>query len=147
MNSAGAGLAISVNSPLVVSETIDGEAIIMHHGSGLYFDIVGTGAAMWKVIEQTTTAPALAASLCAGYGLAEAEAQVVVREWLAELAAHDLITFGERMVSVAVPTTQLADGIFVAPVLGVHADLADMLLLDPIHDVDEAGWPTTRAHA
>jgi hypothetical protein len=24
----------------------------------------------------------------------------------------------------------------------VHADLADLLLLDPIHEVAEAGWPS-----
>jgi hypothetical protein len=30
-------------------------------------------------------------------------------------------------------------------VLGVHPDMQDLLLLDPIHDVDEVGWPTPAA--
>jgi hypothetical protein len=33
---------------------------------------------------------------------------------------------------------------FIAPVLAVYTDMQDLLLLDPIHDVDEIGWPTRR---
>ncbi len=138
---------VSVNAPLVVSETIDGEAIVMHHGSGLYFDIVGSGALLWEAIERTTTRAALAATLVAAYRLAPAQADSVVRDWLATLAEHDLIAYGvaPAAAAAAVPVAVAAEP-FAAPVLGVHADLADMLLLDPIHDVDEAGWPMGRAH-
>ena len=32
-----------------------------------------------------------------------------------------------------------------APVLNKYSDMQDLLLLDPIHDVDEeAGWPTNK---
>ncbi len=30
---------------------------------------------------------------------------------------------------------------FEAPVLESYSDMQDLLLLDPIHDVDDAGWP------
>lgn len=30
------------------------------------------------------------------------------------------------------------------PVLEVFADMQDLLLLDPIHDIDEVGWPVAR---
>ncbi len=30
---------------------------------------------------------------------------------------------------------------FSAPTLSVYSDMEDLLLLDPIHDVDETGWP------
>ena len=30
---------------------------------------------------------------------------------------------------------------FEAPVLYTYTDMAELLLLDPIHDVDETGWP------
>ena len=38
----------------------------------------------------------------------------------------------------------LANG-YQPPVLETYADLQDILLLDPVHDVDETGWPKTRA--
>jgi hypothetical protein len=33
---------------------------------------------------------------------------------------------------------------FTPPVLEVFADMRDLLLLDPIHDVAEVGWPTAK---
>ena len=30
---------------------------------------------------------------------------------------------------------------YTAPKLATYSDLQDLLLLDPIHDVDETGWP------
>jgi len=38
-----------------------------------------------------------------------------------------------------------SNGEFRAPVLNVYADMKDLLLLDPIHDVDEVGWPTPKS--
>ena len=34
---------------------------------------------------------------------------------------------------------------FVAPELKRYADMQDLLLLDPVHDVDEKGWPNALA--
>jgi len=34
--------------------------------------------------------------------------------------------------------------VFDAPVLHSYTDMQDVLLLDPIHDVDETGWPSSR---
>jgi len=35
----------------------------------------------------------------------------------------------------------LADAPFVLPVLERYTDMQELLLIDPIHDVDETGWP------
>jgi len=34
---------------------------------------------------------------------------------------------------------------FSAPVLNAYTDMEELLLLDPIHDVDQAGWPMPKA--
>jgi hypothetical protein len=33
---------------------------------------------------------------------------------------------------------------FAAPALNTFSDMQELLLLDPIHEVDEAGWPVAR---
>lgn len=133
------------NAPLVVSETLNGEAIIMHHGNGHYFDAVHSGALLWEAIECGATVPALVARLEAAYGIGSGEAAPAVARFLSVLAAHDLIRAGE--VRTAPPVATPAAEPFVDPVLGVHTDLADMLMLDPVHDVDEAGWPAPKQAA
>jgi len=38
-----------------------------------------------------------------------------------------------------------AGTVFAPPVLEVYTDMQDLLLLDPIHDVDETvGWPSPK---
>jgi hypothetical protein len=34
-----------------------------------------------------------------------------------------------------------------APALAVHEDMQDLITLDPIHDVDQVGWPTRKVDA
>jgi hypothetical protein len=34
---------------------------------------------------------------------------------------------------------------FVAPTLKKYSEIEDLLLLDPIHDVDDSGWPNRSA--
>lgn len=133
--------SILVNAPQVVSETIDGEAIIMHHGSGRYFDISGSGAVIWSAIEQGQPATQIAAHLAAAFPLAQAEAAAIVDGFLDTLAAHDLIRTDPAAAPRAASPPPHSPTPFTVPVLGVHDDLADMLLLDPIHDVDVVGWP------
>ncbi|TMI76502.1 MAG: PqqD family protein [Bacillati bacterium ANGP1] len=36
---------------------------------------------------------------------------------------------------------------FETPVLHKYSDMQDLLLLDPIHDVDDAGWPMLKSNA
>src|SRR6187397_1108133 len=40
------------NSPSVVSEIIDGEAVIMNLATGHYFSALGTGGELWALIEK-----------------------------------------------------------------------------------------------
>lgn len=124
------------NAPAVVSETIDGETIIMHHGSGHYFDTDGEGSTLWQAIEGGATLAAMAQRLSERHGMAADGADAAARHFLATLAGHDLIR-GEPAGAFPDPPAVRKVG----PQLGVHTDLADMLLLDPIHDVGEAGWP------
>jgi hypothetical protein len=132
-----------VNAPLVVGETVDDETIIMHHGSGRYFDITGSGTLVWRGVEQGGTASQIAAAFAHAYRLSPNEAAEATGTFLKTLAAHDLIRRGN---AAAPPALKLAPAPppYAPPTLGVHDDLADMLLLDPIHDVDAVGWPAPR---
>ncbi len=134
---------IVCNAPMVVSETIDGEAIIMHHGTGHYFDTSGSGALLWQAIEAGASVDTLASRLTGAYRIEPGAAQATVRAFVDGLFAHDLVR-REAGTATAFLAPVGDREAFAAPLLGVHADLADMLLLDPIHDVDETGWPAAR---
>jgi len=41
-----------VNSPTVVSETVDGEVIMIHLDTGNYYSLRSTGSLIWDAIER-----------------------------------------------------------------------------------------------
>jgi hypothetical protein len=113
----------------VISEVLDGEAIIIDSMSGAYFTLDADGTAVWTKLQDGAID---AAGLAAGAGLAADRVQDV----MAELVAAGLVTAdGDAPAG--------RDG--ARSVLTKYTDMEELLLLDPIHDVDSAGWPVLPA--
>ena len=134
------------NAPAVVAETIEGETVILHHRTGTYYDGSGSATLLWTAVESGADAQSLSKLLHAAYGIDAESASGAADGFLAFLLAHDLVTEHPGSPEpFAFQGPQEAS--FSAPELLVHTDLADMLLLDPIHEVDEAGWPQPKRAA
>jgi hypothetical protein len=133
-----------INTPKVVHETIDGEVVIINLDSGAYYSLDGAGAALWAELERGTGADDLARYLEAHYTVGGAEATAAVQSLLSALTAEALVRPGQAAPAAAgFSNGQRAP--FTAPVLQKHTDMQDLLLLDPIHEVDETGWPSVKA--
>jgi hypothetical protein len=138
-----------VNSPSVVSEIIDGEAVIMNLKSGNYYSTEHVGSMLWGWIEQGRTYDQLLSLLNVSFATVPEDYAVSVDSFIAELIAQDLIREGQTDRATSSSNEDAwpqANGTlpFRAPTLNVYADMKDLLLLDPIHDVDEVGWPTPK---
>ena len=140
-----------VNAPGVVHQTIDGEAVIIHLEHGFYYSLDKVGADVWAAIHSGMSVPALTARLkerCAQPG---AEIDTAIASLLEELKREDLIVEDAAVPGISPEEATAPDGgfrpqamPFERPVLRKYTDLQDLLLLDPIHQVDEAGWPEPR---
>jgi hypothetical protein len=138
---------LRINAPSVVAEIIDGEAVIMDLASGHYFSTQHVGCDIWRGVEGGSSQSAIVESLLESFEVDETEVAPAVDAFLRDLLERKLIV--EREVhtrpSVAGTDTSPSGGErrkdFAAPVLHAYSDMEDLLLLDPIHDVDEAGWP------
>jgi coenzyme PQQ synthesis protein D (PqqD) len=136
-----------INSPAVASEVIEGEAVIMNLKSGVYFSTRQIGGLLWSWIEQGMSVSAMVHALA---GTSESGPEIVeqaVARFIAKLLEHDLIRelASDAPVPLFGPPPLPAGTVFAAPVLDVYTDMQDLLLLDPIHDVDEAvGWPSPK---
>jgi Coenzyme PQQ synthesis protein D (PqqD) len=142
-----------INQPAVASEVINGEAIMMHHASGDYFSANGIGAVVWQWIGEAKSHDQIVCALEASFPQSAGDIRGAVDAFLADLLRHELIraiASGDGPAPGAPPqqTARLA-GEFAPPVLNVYSDMRDVLLLDPIHEVEEAsGWPMPkRPHA
>ena len=138
--------AFRVNTPAVASEVIDGEAVIMNLQSGMYFSTRGSGGVVWTWLERGLSDVTIAAALAQAHRVSVELVTGAIAGFIAELEVHDLIRPRSAPANPLGHFDGLAEtGPFEPPVLEVFNDMQDLLLLDPIHDVDEAvGWPSPK---
>ena len=135
-----------VNRSAVVSEIIDGEAIMMHQETGDYFSADGTGCQIWQWIGEGRSRDEMLGLLVQRFAREAGEVEGALDSFLADLINHRLVQeLGADAAPAPRPAAPLAGeaaGEYGVPVLNVYTDMRDLLLLDPIHDVEEeAGWP------
>lgn len=135
-----------INTPTVTHETIDGEAVIINLDSGNYYSLVEAGSFIWALVEKGASASEVQDLLQQTYQGDAADIDRGAQELLAQLQQENLIVPVDG--SAAVDLTEVMPSSnghgkpsFNAPLLNKFSDMQELLLLDPIHDVDEAGWP------
>ena len=136
--------AFEVNEPMVISETIDGETIIITLATGNYYSLKHSGATIWAVIKQAGTLSDIVATVGARFEGDEHDIEHEISALVEKLLAEDLIRRKEGEAALFGPSVASAGQEripFLAPLLDKFTDMEAMLLLDPVHDVDEAGWP------
>ena len=143
-----------INSPRVIGEVLDGEAIIVHLETGVYYSLGGAGADLWAAAQSGATLAQLVDLVLARFSGAPAAVAAEIAALVDELVAEGLLVDDETP-PVALPAgPRAADPApfadrppFVKPTLHKYTDMADLLLLDPIHEVDEQGWPHAASRA
>jgi hypothetical protein len=148
-----------ISGPEVVYETVDDETIIVNLDTGNYYDLNHVGAYIFKAIEVQANLEQIAAALCDRYAVDQATVGSDLDQLVTELIDERLIIpvgdetpadepFASAGQGVPGPLDVSEDGAgeakdYGAPVLGKYTDMQELLLLDPVHEVDETGWPST----
>ena len=133
-----------VNTPTVTHETIDGEAVIINLDSGNYYSLVDVGSFIWGLIEQGASASDAQNLVSQTYQGDALEIDRGVQDLFAQLQQESLIVpvDGASDLSQVIPSHNGHEKpSFNPPLLNKYSDMQELLLLDPIHDVDDAGWP------
>jgi hypothetical protein len=144
-----------VKSPEVVHETIDGEVVIIHFDTGNYYSLDHVGADVWGLVEHGATLQQIVEGLGRRYDGDQGNMEAAVQGFVDELLRENLVVgedTGEATSSGNRPApTQAGQQIerpgFVPPFLHKYTDMQELLLLDPIHEVDETGWPSVQPDA
>ena len=135
-----------VNSPQVIYENIDGELILVHMEKGAYYTTDEVGAALWDLIESRCTVSEMREALAAQFEASLEEIEAATASFIELLIAEELVR-REDPASDHAPQRRAPSAAkrpFRAPGLQSYRDMQDMLALDPIHDVEAAGWPVPK---
>jgi hypothetical protein len=138
-----------IESPAVVSDIIDGEAIMLHRLSGDYFSTSGVGGLIWQWIGEGRSRDRMLELLNARFAAGPKEIAEAVDVFLADLMTHKLVREtredGEQAASASIEPGSGLGAAFAPPVLHVYSQIRKLLLLDPIHEVaEDVGWPEAK---
>ena len=133
---------IAAARPDVIDEVFDGEAVLVHLRTGYYYALSPAGTALWRLLAPGRSPAAVAAAVAGATGRDEAEA---VAAFAATLVAEELAVAAAEPAP-APQEAELAGIPGGEPTLQRFDDMQDLLMLDPIHDLDldRDGWPVGR---
>jgi hypothetical protein len=133
-----------INEPDVINQVIDGEAVVLHLGTGRYYSARGCGADVWCWLSASVPVPAVIEALASSYDASPDTIAAAVDEFVTYLLREGLIVgiSDEQLGATPSPTILTPRPSFEVPVMEAFGDLEDLLLLDPVHEVSaEKGWP------
>jgi len=136
-----------INSPNVVREYFDGEIVVVNLESGTYYSLENTSALIWALFEDGKSVEESAEHLSKVYSKSIDETKPLIEKFAKNLVEQELIVGMSQPADVGDLSDSLVAQINVnpttysEPALKKYTDMQDLLLLDPIHDVDAAGWP------
>ena len=134
-----------VAAPEVIHQTVDGEVILVHLTRGTYHSLRGSGALLFDPLVRGASMADLAAMLSAGTDGEVSRIEAAVARFVQDLRRDGLIVAAVDEAggdgAVAAPPAPSAKQPFEEPQVETFTDLQDLLLTDPIHDVEPPGWP------
>lgn len=144
-------ITFRINTPQVIRETFEDEVVIVNLETGSYYSLDNVGAKIWELIEAGRSEVTIAAAIVHQYQGDDAEVAQAVARFLQELQQEELVLAAAQATAEA--TICASDGTltnqpkppFIPPRLHKYTDMQELLLLDPIHEVDATGWPNSQA--
>lgn len=139
-----------VREPAITWDEIGGEIVAINLESGHYFSLRHTARDLFVMLANDVTL----ANSVAQLPLNERDADTVARE--ANQFVTELVDCGLLAPALVAsePSRRSGEGTFIerdpphlplseysTPRLETYTDLEDLMLLDPVHDVDSQGWP------
>jgi NAD(P)-dependent dehydrogenase (short-subunit alcohol dehydrogenase family) len=134
--------SLAIRVPIVTHERLDDEVIAINLETGIYYALVGTAADIWSAFDPAETVSAAVNALTQHYDAESEEVRATVEAFSRRLEAAGLLAecAAPAQAPAALPPLS-PDSRWSPPELEEYRDMADLVLLDPIHQVDETGWP------
>lgn len=130
-------------SPNVSARSFGDEIVAANFLTGVYYSLLGGAMQMWDGLVAGVPYDRVVAQVGALSDAAPEAFAQAARSFVDALVAEKLIVpveDGAAPDPVWSPVPP-AEGRYGVPVLERFDDMEDLLLLDPVHDVEETGWP------
>ncbi|MBP6506073.1 MAG: PqqD family protein [Opitutaceae bacterium] len=132
-----------VNEPDVTYESFDSEVLAINLRNGNYYSLRESAVPIWLLAVRGTGSAEISRLIARHCQADEAAIASAVRGLLQELETEALLVRLEaKPATLARPSTVPLPSAFVPPAFDRYTDMQQLLLMDPIHEVDASGWPS-----
>jgi hypothetical protein len=121
-----------INTPTIIYEVLDGEVVILNLEEGIYYSLNETGREIWSLVSRHYTLKEIGAVF-------DEKIFSEIEMFIQQLVDHKLVIITDRSPEEALQSVVKKESL--PPKLNVYEDMKELLLLDPIHEVDLVGWP------
>lgn len=129
-------MSYQIKNQAIIHEFLDDEAIIANLETGVYYSIRGNGIPVWQCVLAGQEVDAIIQQVNQTYGRDLAKE---VRAFIHRLLEEELIV--EKVSAEATVCTPVWPKDWHLLALEKYDEMQNLLALDPIHEVDELGWP------
>jgi hypothetical protein len=132
-----------VASPDIVAEEFEGEFVVLDLKSGTYYSMNAAASALWRAIVAGVPMQALADAVQDAPGVTGQS----IYDYAEKLVGYGCLARSDTVGTAALdPATVEALKVSASPpTVEAFSDLADLIMADPIHDVEETvGWPVRK---
>ncbi|MDH7445522.1 PqqD family protein [Aquimarina sp. 2201CG14-23] len=132
-----------INTPMVIADIMDDEIIILNMESGKYYSAMNTGAIAWQTLSN-------------GYTIEEAS-EIISKHFAIsnDLVLKDLNTISTQFLADGlIMTSEVKKPVinvdvsayktYTTPEITTYTDMEKLLLMDPVHEVENMGWPNKK---
>lgn len=131
------------NEPKIVFEASEDEVVIVNLDTGSYYTVDQGGARIWSLLIRGLSVAEIADHFERAKPGHVPDVRSTVAGFVEDLKTEGLI----RIAADGAPNTMtdppgVAGQTLEPPRLLKFTDMENLLLLDPVHEVDETGWPT-----
>lgn len=140
------GQYFRLNEPDVTFEAFDAEVLAINLRNGNYYSLRETAIPIWLLTVRGLSIEEIGKKLSHSCQEDQATVTLSVGDFIQKLATEALLvaldsppTIESEEPEVSLPTS------FIDPILDSYTDMQQLLLMDPIHEVDTTGWPQAPA--
>lgn len=137
--SIGTTDCFKIASSAVIYELLGDEIIVANLDSGAYYSLHNSAITIWQQLVAGWRFERIVKAFSDRYALDVASLKNALEAFIAFLCDENLFVASSETQESDSELFWAAD--YKAPVFEKYTDMKDLLLLDPIHEVDEQGWP------
>lgn len=131
--------------PNIMHETIDNEVVVVNLDNGTYYSFDGVGGRIWEWLDgEGQSLENLIERVAASFHGDPDQIAASVSRFMKQLDTEKLVNVvsADTAPSWAAGMETAVRAEFAEPVMQKYTDMEALLLVDPVHEVDEeAGWP------